>query len=71
MLYNDYTATREALSFFRKGVWQTTDKKGGCQMTDRESDSCVLPMRSGNAERGKASYMLPFSCKGHIYYTQG
>ena len=59
MLYNDYTATRETLPvLLRKGVWQTTDTKGECQKTDRESDSCVVPMILGNASEERQLHVV-------------
>jgi hypothetical protein len=64
MLHNDYTATRETLSNSSKGDRQTTDKKGECR-SDRESDSLIVPMKPGNAGRGKESYMLSVLLRKH------
>jgi hypothetical protein len=64
MLHNDYTATRETLPKSSEGDRQTTDKKGECR-SGRESDSLIVPMRSGNAGRGKESYMLSVLIRKH------
>jgi hypothetical protein len=53
MLYNDYTATQETLLLSSEGVWQTTDNKGEWQKVGRESDNLIVPMKQGNACRGK------------------
>jgi hypothetical protein len=63
-LHNNYTVTRETLSNLHKGDRQTTDKKGECP-SDRESDSLIVPMKPGNAGRGKECYMLSFLLKKH------
>lgn len=54
MLNNDHTVTRETLPLFRKRVWPTSREKQGSQMVGRESDCCIVPMKQGNACRGKA-----------------
>jgi hypothetical protein len=64
MLHNDYTGTRETLSDSSKGDRQTTDKKGECR-GDRESDSLIVPMKLGNAGRGKECYMLLVLLRKH------
>jgi hypothetical protein len=45
---------RSSRNFFFRGVWCTSDTKQGNQMLDRKSDGCVVPMKSGNADGGKA-----------------
>jgi hypothetical protein len=52
MLYNDYTVTRETL---RSSVMSMANNlmRGGSQMTERESDNLIVPMKSGNADGGK------------------
>lgn len=54
MLYNDFTVTWETQLVLLKEVWQTTDKKGECQIMGRESDYCVIPVIPSNVGGGKA-----------------
>jgi hypothetical protein len=63
-LHNDYMATRETPPKSSQGDRQTTDKKGECRR-GRESDSLIVPMKPGNAGRGKECYMLSFLLKKH------
>jgi hypothetical protein len=47
-------ATRETLLFLaRRSVCGMTDKKGIKQMSIRESDNFVVPVKAGNSAGGK------------------
>ena len=56
MLYNDYTATREAPPALPKGSMADKRYKVRKPNGGGESENCVVPMNPGNAGRGKASY---------------
>jgi hypothetical protein len=64
MLHNDYPATRETLSILLRKTGKQLIKKGECRR-DRESDSLIVPMKPGNAGRGKECYMLSFLLMKH------
>jgi len=72
MLYNGHKLTREALNALpsKLGVWPTSRNMQEGQTAVRELDCCEVPMKRGNARRGKAAKTLSF-CWGNMYYTQG